>query len=160
MKVSKTSRRRQADRAVPPKPAADARLLPAALAAVVLPGAAALDEEDARQRAFRQLNLAEQALLDARSKLRAIQQDSNDAAEQADAAAGLLAIERDLALLDARRLALEASAATLKPPSDADIAEAQRIAAELAKPIAASARAAAIAGLAADIVKLTEQLTG
>ena len=160
MKVRTSSRRRQAQRALSSKPHAGTAVLTAAPAAFVIHALAPLDAQEALRQAFRLLNQAEQTLLQARSRLRAIFEDSTNPTEQADASAGLLAIERDLALIDARRLALEESTGTLQPPSDADIAEAQRLAAALADAIATSARAAAIAALAADIVKLAEKLSG
>lgn len=93
-----------------------------------------------------------EALLAAQAALEAIIRDSTDPAEQAAAAAGLLRIERDLALLESQRRELLDGSARLNPPSANDIAEAQRVADRLGQVIAASARVAAIVGLVADAV--------
>ena len=100
------------------------------------------------------------ALLTAQAALEAIVRDSIDPAEQAAAAAGILRIERELALLEARRRELVDGSATLDPPSADDIAEAQRIAGKLGQIIAANAKAAAIVGLVADAVSLAAKLQG
>lgn len=120
-----------------------------------LVAAAAGDDLD---RALEVMASTRRGLLEAQAALRAIQRDSTDDAEQSQAAVELLNVERELALLESRRLALVNGAATLRPPSDADIAEAQRLAGELARVLAEVGKVAAVVGLTADIVRLGEKL--
>ena len=154
MKVSRSSRRRQSARSELPKP------MPAAGQAEGVFEAATPELDEALDRALQIIAATRSALLAAKSQLKAIERDSTDATEQAAASAELLRVERELELLKARREALVGGSATLNPPGDADVAEAQRIAGELAKDISGSARVAAIAGLAADAVKLSDKLKG
>lgn len=113
---------------------------------------------DDLDRALEVMASTRRGLLEAQAALRAIQRDSTDDAEQSQAAVELLNVERELALLESRRLALVDGTATLRPPSDADIAEAQRLAGELARVLADVGKVAAIVGLTADIVRLGEKL--
>lgn len=113
---------------------------------------------DDLDRALEVMAAARRSLLESQAGLRAILRDSTDDAEQAQASVELLRIERDLELLENRRTALVNGAATLRPPSAADMAEAQRLAGVLAQVLAANGKVAAIVGVTADIVRLTEKL--
>lgn len=117
------------------------------------------DELQALQRALDMIELTRQQLLAAQARLEAILRDSIDDAERAEARAGLLVIQRELELLEQRRSVLVDGAATLNPPSSADVAAAQSRAAELAQVLAANGRVAAILGLVADLARMTEELT-
>ena len=117
-----------------------------------------LDIDPALDLALQIMAEARAALLDAKAQLQFIIDTSTDATEQGAASAEQLSVVRELGLLDARRLALTGGSQKLKPPTAGDLAEAQRIAAALAIPIAGSGRVAAIAALAADAVRLTEKL--
>ena len=123
---------------------------------------AALESRDAAggdlDQALRVMAAERRVLLGAQVALEAIVRDSTDPAEQAAASAGLLDIERDLQLLESQRRELVDGTATLNPPSAADVAEAERIAASLGDVIAANRKAAAIIGLVADAVRLGQRL--
>ena len=123
---------------------------------------AALESRDAAggdlDQALRVMAAERRVLLGAQVALEAIVRDSTDPAEQAAASAGLLDIERDLQLLESQRRVLVDGTATLNPPSAADVAEAERIAASLGDVIAANRKAAAIIGLVADAVRLGQRL--
>lgn len=168
MKVSQSSRRRQAARPALPKPEPRPKArprrkpmpapTPAAEALAGVFEAVSTELDEALDRALQLIAAARSALLAAQAQLEATVRDSTDPTEQAEASAELLRVERELELLKARRAALVGGTATLRPPSDTDVAEAQRIAGELAKDISGSARVAAIASLAAGAVRLSEQL--
>lgn len=99
------------------------------------------------------------SLLAAEAALTPILRDSIDPDEQQQAGLELLRVTRELALLEQRERALEAGAvATLSAPSDDDIAEAQRIAAALARVISGNRKVAAVAGLLGDAIRLVERL--
>ncbi len=117
------------------------------------------DDEDGLARAFDLMNIAQGMLVSEQVALKAIEEDSTDEAEQALASAQTLRNARELALLDSRRMSLEAGTATLRPPSAQDLVQAQQLAAALAQVLSANARVAAIIGLTADIVRLSERLT-
>ncbi|MDO9283962.1 MAG: hypothetical protein Q7U26_03625 [Aquabacterium sp.] len=155
MKISRSSRRRQVAKSVQPT-------LPKPMPAAALSGgvleAVSTDVDEALDRALQLIAATRSALLAAKAQLEAIVRDSTDPTEQAEASAELLRVEPELELLRARRAVLVGGTATLKPPGDAEIAEAQRIAGELAQDISGSARVAAIASLAAGTVRLSEQL--
>lgn len=108
--------------------------------------------------ALAMIALARRSLLAAQVRLKAILRDSTDPTEQADASAEVLGVERDLQLLESRRGVLVGNVARLRPPSEPDIVEAQRLAGLLAQVLAANAMVSAIAGLTADLVRLTEKL--
>lgn len=119
---------------------------------------AAADVDEEFDRALVVMAAARRAMLEAEAALRAVLRDSTDDVEQAEAAVELLKVTRELELLENRRTALVNGSATLRPPSQADIAEAQRLAAELGQVIAANGKVAAIVGVTADIIRLTERL--
>lgn len=152
MKVSRSNRRRQVVQPALPKP------MPAAEQQAGVFEAATTELDEALDHALQVIAATRSALLAAKARLEAIVRDSTDPTEQAEASAELLRVERELELLKARRAALVGGSATLRPPSDANVAEAQRIAGELAKDISGSARVAAITSLAAGAVRLSEQL--
>lgn len=156
MKISRSSRRRQVAKSVQP---ALPKPMPAAEQQTggVLE-AVATDLDEALDHALQLIAATRSALLAAIAQLEAIVRDSTDPTEQAEASAELLRAVPELELLKARRAALVGGTATLRPPGDADVAEAQRIAGALAKDISGSARVAAIASLAAGTVRLSEQL--
>lgn len=160
MKISRSSRRRQVAKSVQP---ALSKSIPMPMRAAEQQAggvleAVAPDLDEALDRALQLIAATRSALLAAIAQLEAIVRDSTDPTEQAEASAELLRVVPELELLKARRVALVGGTATLRPPGDADVAEAQRIAGELAKDISGSARVAAIASLAAGTVRLSEQL--
>ena len=116
-------------------------------------------DEDGLARAFDLMNIAQGMLVSEQVALKAIEDDSTDDVEQALASAQTLRNARELALLDSRRMSLEAGTATLRTPSAQDLVQAQQLAAALAQVLSANARVAAIIGLTADIVRLSERLT-
>lgn len=81
-----------------------------------------------------------------------------DLDEQARASVELPRVRRELELLENRRRTLVDGTATLRPPRTEDVAEAQRVADDLARVISQSGKVAAIVGLTADAVRLTEKL--
>lgn len=98
------------------------------------------------------------ALLAAKARFETIERDSMDPGEQAAAGVALLETQRDLELLESRRAALVGGAAMLRPPTDADVAEAERVAGELARVISTNAKVAAVVGAVADVARLAEKL--
>jgi hypothetical protein len=122
------------------------------------PAAAADSDTQGLKEALAMIEIARQKLLEAQARLEAVLRDSIDDAERAEARSGLIVIQRELELLEQRRALLVGGAATLKPPSSADIAAAQSRAAELAQVLAANARVAAVMGLVTDLIRLTEEL--
>jgi hypothetical protein len=122
------------------------------------PAAAADSDTQGLKEALAMIEIARQKLLEAQARLEAVLRDSIDDAERAEARSGLIVIQRELELLEQRRALLVGGAATLKPPSPADIAAAQSRAAELAQVLAANARVAAVMGLVTDLIRLTEEL--
>lgn len=115
-------------------------------------------DDDGLAQALDLMNVAQRMLVRERVALEAIIEDSTDDAEQAQASVELLRNVRELALLQSRRTSLDGGAASLRPPSEQDMAQAQQLAAALAQVLAANAKVAAIVGLTADIVRLTERL--
>lgn len=101
---------------------------------------------------------ARRSLLRADVALEAILRDSTDPDEQARASVELPRVRRELELLENRRRTLVDGTATLRPPHTEDVAEAQRVADDLARVISQSGKVAAIVGLTADAVRLTEKL--
>jgi hypothetical protein len=97
-------------------------------------------------------------LLKIKARLEVIMRDGTDPDEAARASLELLTVQRELELLDQRRRALVDGVATLRPPRDEDIAQAQRRAQDLAEVLSQDAKVAALAGLAADLARLSERL--
>lgn len=110
------------------------------------------------QNALKVMDVARTALLQAEAGLRVIQRDSTDDTERAEAAVELINVTRELELLEARRRSLVDGTATLRPPPPGVVDEAQQRASQLAQVLAANGKVSAIAGLVADIVRLTERL--
>ena len=114
--------------------------------------------DEALESALKVMDVARTALLQAESGLRVIQRDSTDDTERADAAVELINVTRELELLEARRRSLVDDIASLRPPSPGAVDEARARASRLAQVLASNGKVAAIAGLVADIVRLTERL--
>jgi hypothetical protein len=106
---------------------------------------------------IRLLDDAIDALLLVQAHLELVQRDGTPD-EQADAGHALLDVQRDLALLRARRREVLEDTATLRPPSPDMIDAAEARAQALAEAIATNARVAAILGLVADVTRLADEL--
>lgn len=134
----------------------------AALAANAPMAAIVAAETDPAQKsledALEVMDVARTALLQAEAGLRVIRRDSTDDTERAEAAVELINVTRDLELLEARRHSLVDGTATLRPPPPGAVEEAKQRASRLAQVIADNGKVAAIEGLVADIVRLTEKL--
>lgn len=114
--------------------------------------------DEALERALKVMDIARTALLQAQSGLEVIKRDSTDDTERAEAAVKLINVVRELELLEARRNSLVGGGATLRPPSPGAVDEAQERASRLAQVLASNGKVAAITGLVADIVRVTERL--
>ncbi len=110
------------------------------------------------ENALKVMDVARTALLQAQAGLRVIQRDSVDDTERAEAAVELINVTRELELLEARRRSLVGGTATLRPPPPGAVDKAQQLASQMAQVLAANGKVAAITGLVADIVRLTETL--
>ena len=134
----------------------------AALAAHAPMAALAATEADSAtedlQNALKVMDVARTALLQAEAGLGVIRRDSTDDTERAEAAVELISVTRELELLEARRRTLVDGTATLRPPPPGMVDEAQQRASRLAQVLAANGKVSAIAGLFADIARLTERL--
>jgi len=127
--------------------------------AVAVSTAALAEEADSPLKvALKVIKVSRRALLQAQAAYEAIKADSPDTTEQNEAATKLIEIRRELEFLEARRDGLVNGEARLRPPAASMINAAEDRARKLAEVISQNAKVAAIAGLAADIVRLTESL--